>query len=88
MRLGWSFPVLEEVLELADGFNLFIYSGGGGFLEGAGEEVKGVEEAICVSVGWLLKVVMVELNGVRDKVGFSCSVDYLESVIFFQGGPT
>ena len=29
---------------MTDGFNLFIYSGGGGFLEGAGEEVKGMEE--------------------------------------------
>ena len=42
LLLGWLFPVLEEVAELADGFNLFIYSGGGSFLEGAGEEVKGV----------------------------------------------
>ena len=53
VRLGWLFPVLEKVAELVDGFNLFIYSDGGGFLQGAGEEVKGLYEKICVSGGWL-----------------------------------
>ena len=77
----WSFPVLEEVVEFADGFNLFIYSGGGGFLEGAGEEVKGLEEVICVSGGWLRKVVMVELKGVGDKGGFCGGVDNLEAAV-------
>ena len=51
--MGWSLPVLEEAAKLSDGFKLFIYSGGGGFLKGAGEEVKVVDEAICVSEGWL-----------------------------------
>ena len=46
--MGWSLPVLEEVADLADGFKLFIYSSGEGFLQGAGEEVMGVDEAICV----------------------------------------
>ena len=57
---GWDgrFQFLEDVAELADGFNLFIYSSSGGFLEGSGEEVKGVEEEICVSGGWLREVVM------------------------------
>ena len=77
--MGRSFPVLEEVAELSDGFNLFIYSSSGGFLEGSGEEVKGVEEAICVSVGWLREVVMTELNGVGDKGGFFGGVDNLEA---------
>ena len=84
--MGWSFPVLEEVAELADVFNLFIYSSCGGFLEGAGEEVKGVEEAICVSRGWLREVVMAELNGVGDKGGFCGGVDDLESAVVLQGG--
>ena len=84
--LGWSFPVLEEVAELADGFNLFIYSGGGGLLEGSGEEVKGVEEAICVSGGWLSEVVMAELNGVGDKGGFCGGVEDLEAAVLLQGG--
>ena len=79
--MGWLLPVLEEVAELADGFNLFIYSGGGGFLEGAGEEVKGLEEAICVSGGWLREVVMAELNGVGDKGGFCGCVDNLEAAV-------
>ena len=86
LRLGRSFPVLEEVAELADDFKLFIYSGGGGLLQGSGEEVKGVDEAICVSGGWLREVVMAELNGVGDKGGFSCGVDYLESAVVLQGG--
>ena len=86
MLLGWLFPVLEEVAELADGLNLFIYSGGGGFLQGAGEEVKGVEEAICVSVGWFREVVMAELNGVGDKGRFFGGVDDLEAAVVLQGG--
>ena len=85
MRLGWLFPFLEEVAELADGFNLFIYSSGGGFPEGAGEEVKGVEEAIFVSGGWLREVFMEEVNGVRDKGGFCGGVDDLEAAVVLQG---
>ena len=70
---------------MADGFKLFIYSGGGGFLQGAGEEVEGMDEAICVSGGWLREVVMVELNGVGDKCGFSYGVEYLEAAVVLQG---
>ena len=29
---------------------------------------------------------MAELNGVRDKGGFSCGVDYLEALVVLQGG--
>ena len=29
---------------------------------------------------------MEEINGVRDKGGFSCGVDYLEAVVVLQGG--
>ena len=82
--MGWSLPVLEEVADLADGFKLFIYSGDGDFLQGTGEEVKGVDEAICVSGGWLRELVMAELNGVGDKGGFSCGVDYLEAAVVSQ----
>ena len=71
---------------MADGFNLFIYSSGGGFLEGTGEEVKDVEEAICVSGGWLREVVMAELNDVGDKGGFCGGVDDLEVAVVLQGG--
>ena len=84
--MGWSFPVMEEVAELACGFNLFIYKSGGSFLEGAGEEVKGVEEAICVGGGWLREVVMAELNGVGDKLEFCGGVDDLEASVVLQGG--
>ena len=48
--------------------------------------MKGVEEAICVSGGWLLKVVMVELNGVGDKGVFCGCVDDLEAAVLLQGG--
>ena len=48
--------------------------------------MKGVDEAICVSGGWLRYVVMAELNGVGDKGGFSCGVDYLEAAVMLQGG--
>ena len=66
---------------MADGVKLVIYSGGGGFLQGAGEEVKGMYETICVSGGWLCYVVRAEINGVRDKGGFSCVVYYLEAAV-------
>ena len=69
LRVGRSLPVLEEAANLSDGFRLFIYSGGGGFLHVTREEVKGVDEAICVRGGWLRYVVMAELNGVGDKGG-------------------
>ena len=84
LRLGWLFPVLEEVAGLADGFNLFIYSSGGGFLEGAREEVKGVEEEIFVSGGWFREVVIAELNGVGGKGGFCGGADDLEAAVVFQ----
>ena len=84
--LGWSFPVLEKVAELADGLNFFIYSSSGGFLEVTGQEVKGVDEAICVSGGWLQEVVIAELNDVGDKGGFCGSVDNLEAVVVLQVG--
>ena len=71
---------------MADGFNLLVYSSSGDFLEGSGEEVKGVEEAIFVSGGWLRKVVMAEINGVGDKGGFCGGVDDLEAEVVFQGG--
>ena len=29
---------------------------------------------------------MAELNGVRDKDGFCCGVDYLEAAVVLQGG--
>ena len=41
-----------------------IYSGGGGLLQGDGEEVEGVYEPIGVSGGWLRLVVVAEINGV------------------------
>ena len=78
-------PLKSSHVELADGFNLFIYSGSGSFLEGAGEEVKGMEEAICMSGGWLREVVMAELNCVGDKGGVFGGVDDLEAVVVLQG---
>ena len=48
--------------------------------------MKGVEEAIFVSGGWLRKVVMAELNGVGDMGGFCGSFDDLEAAVVFQGG--
>ena len=45
-----------------------------------------MEEAIFVSGGWFLKVVMVELNSVGDKEGFCGGVDDLEAAVVFQGG--
>ena len=48
--------------------------------------MKGVDEAIFVSEGWLLKVVMVEINSVGDKEGFCGGVNDLEAVVVFQGG--
>ena len=47
--------------------------------------MKGVEEAIFVSVGWLRKVVMAELNSVGDKYGFCGDVDDLDAAVVFQG---
>ena len=43
--------------------------------------MKGVEEAIFVSGGWLRKVVMAELNSVGDKDGFFGGVDDLEAAV-------
>ena len=48
--------------------------------------MKGVEEAIFVSGGWLRKVVMAEINGVGDKGGFCGGVDDLEAAVVLQGG--
>ena len=48
--------------------------------------MKGVEEAICVSRGWLREVVMAGINGVRDKGGFCGSVDDSEAAVVLQGG--
>ena len=44
-RLGLRrmLPVLEEVVESADGVKLFVDNSGGGLFEGAGEEVEGME---------------------------------------------
>ena len=44
-----------------------------------------MEEAIFVSEGWLLKVVMAELNSVGDKEGFCGGFDVLEAAVVFQG---
>ena len=40
-------------MKLVDGVKLVIYSGGGGFLQGAGEKVECVYGPIGVSGGWL-----------------------------------
>ena len=48
--------------------------------------MRGVEEAIFVSEGWLLKLVMAELNSVKEKERFCGSVDDLEAAVVFQGG--
>ena len=48
--------------------------------------MKGVEEAIFVSEGWLLKVVMAELNSVKDKEGFCGGVNNLEAAVVFHDG--
>ena len=48
--------------------------------------MKGVEEAIFVSGGWLCEVVMAEINGVGDKGGFCGSFDDLEAAVVLQGG--
>ena len=45
-----------------------------------------MEEAIFVSGGWLLKIVMEELNSVGDKEVFRGRVDNLEAAVVFQGG--
>ena len=45
-----------------------------------------MEEAICVSGGWLREVVMAELNCVGDKGGFCGGVDDLEAAVVLQGG--
>ena len=47
--------------------------------------MKGMEEAIFVSEGWLLKVGMAELNSVGDKEGFCGGVDNLGAAVVFQG---
>ena len=88
MLLVWLFPVLEEVSESTGGFTLFVLSSGGGFLEGAGEEVEGVEEAIFMSDGWMRKVVMAEFNSVGDREGFCGGVDNLEAAVVLRAGPT
>ena len=48
--------------------------------------MKGVEEAIVVSGGWLRKVVVAELKIVGDKDGFCGGVEDLEAAVVFQGG--
>ena len=48
--------------------------------------MKDVEEAIFVSEGWLLKVVMAELDSVGDKEVFCGGVDDLQAAVVFQGG--
>ena len=79
-------PVLEEFAESTDGFNFFVWNSGGGFPEGAGEELEGMEEAIFVCDGWMRKVVRVEFNSVGDKEGFRGGDDNLEAAVLFQGG--
>ena len=48
--------------------------------------MKGVEQAICLSGGWLCEVFMAELNGVVDKGGFYGGVEELEAAVVLQGG--
>ena len=50
--------------------------------------MKGVEEAIVVSGGWLRKVVVAELKIVGDKDGFCGGVNDLCAAVVFQGGAT
>ena len=44
VRLG--LPAGEEIAQLGDGLELFVVGGGGGVLEGAGEEVEGVDYSV------------------------------------------
>ena len=60
--------------------------GGGGVLDGAGEEVEGVDYSVfCCYLG-LGEVVMEDFDGIGDERGIGGGVNYAESAVVFKGG--
>ena len=60
--------------------------GRGGFLEGGGEEVEGVDDSVFCGDGRLREIVVQDLDGVGDDEGFGGGVDDLEAAVVVEGG--
>ena len=60
--------------------------GGGGILDGAGEEVEGVDYPVfCCYLG-LGEVVMEDFDGVGDQRGLGGGGDYAKAAVVSKGG--
>ena len=60
-------PAGEEIAYFGDGFELLVVGGGGGVLDGAGEEVEGVDYPVFYCYLGLGEVVMEDFDGVGDE---------------------
>jgi hypothetical protein len=57
----------------------------GGFVDGCGEKIDGMEDSIFVGGAGRSKVGMTKFNCVRDNKGFGVGIHNLEATIVGQG---
>ena len=55
-------------------------------MEGVGDKVESMEDAVFISDGWLGEVVVAEFDRVKEEKSFGGGVDDVEAAVVIEGG--